>query len=75
MGWVAKPSGGYTLGSQDSLDIISEVHKMLDNAGYTVQSQAGILGNAYHESGLNPWRWQGDTVNQLYGGKKKILTL
>ena len=68
MSWVAKPSGGYILGSQDSLDIISEVHKMLDNAGYTVQSQAGILGNAYHESGLNPWRWQGDTVNQLYGG-------
>ena len=68
MSWVAKPSGGYTLGGQESIDIIDEVHKMLDNAGYSLQSQAGILGNAYHESGLNPWRWQGDTVNLMYGG-------
>ena len=68
MTWIAKPSGGYVLGSQESIQIITEIHNMLDRAGYTLQSQAGILGNAYHESGLNPWRWQSDTVNLMYGG-------
>ncbi len=68
MAWMAKPSGGYVLGSQDSIQIITEIHNMLDRAGYTLQAQAGILGNAYHESGLNPWRWQSDTVNLMYGG-------
>lgn len=68
MTWVAKPSGGYVLGSQESIENISEMHKLLSRSGYTLEAEAGIIGNAFHESGLNPWRWQNDTVNMLYGG-------
>lgn len=68
MSWHAKPSGGYAVTSTEGKDNIYEMHYMLDAAGYTLEAQAGILGNVDHESGLNPWRWQGDVVNQLYGG-------
>lgn len=34
---------------------------------WTVEAVAGMLGNVLAESGLNPWRWQGDTVNTSRG--------
>ena len=68
MSWHAKPSGGYSAGSIEIQDNIIEAHNQLGQHGYTLEAQAGILGNAYHESGMNPWRWQNDVVDQLYGG-------
>lgn len=68
MAWHAKPSGGYLMSSVEGTENIYEMHYMFDNAGYTIESQAGIVGNVYNESALNVWRWQGDSVNLLYGG-------
>lgn len=68
MAWHAKPSGGYLMSSMEGTENIYEMHYMFDNAGYTIESQAGIVGNVYNESALNVWRWQGDSVNLLYGG-------
>lgn len=68
MAWHAKPSGGYLMSSTEGTENIYEMHYMFDNAGYTIEAQAGIIGNAYNESALNVWRWQGDSVNLLYGG-------
>lgn len=68
MSWHAKPSGGYLMSSTEGTENIYEMHYILETNGYTHESQAGIIGNVYNESALNVWRWQGDTVNQLYGG-------
>lgn len=68
MSWHGKPSGGYAMRSTEGTENIYEIHYMLDAAGYTIESQAGIIGNLNHESALNVWRWQGDKVSQYYGG-------
>ena len=68
MSWHGKPRGEYTLYSTEGTENIFEMHYMLADAGYTIEAQSGIIGNAYHESRLNVWRWQDDTVNMLYGG-------
>lgn len=68
MSWHAKPSGGYPLNTFEGDENAFEMHYMFDNAGYTLEAQAGIIGNVMAESALNVWRWQNDTVNQLYGG-------
>ena len=64
MSWHAKPSGGYSLGSSDWIDNWNEIISMLS---WTDEAKAGMGGNMQHESGMNPWRWQGDSVN-THGG-------
>lgn len=67
MGWYAKPSGGYGYNSAEGRANIEQINGILNSYGFTLEAQAGILGNIVAESALNPWRWQGDTVN-LSGG-------
>lgn len=69
MAWSAKPSGGYALGSSESNGNIDEIWSILNSYGYTMEAAAGVLGNMHAESGINPWRWQGDTygMNRGYG--------
>lgn len=67
MGWYAKPSGGYGYNSTEGRANIEQINGILNSYGFTLEAQAGILGNIVAESALNPWRWQGDTVN-LSGG-------
>ena len=64
MTWHAKPSGGYSLGSADWIDNWNEICSMLS---WTDEAIAGMGGNLQHESGMNPWRWQSDTVNTSAG--------
>ena len=68
MSWHGKPSGGYAATSVEGTANIYEMHYLFDAAGYTLEAQAGIIGNVIAESELNVWRWQSDTVNMLYGG-------
>lgn len=68
MAWHAKPSGGYDPSSTEGTENIYEMHYILDNNGYTTESQAGIVGNVIGESALNVWRWQSDRVSLKYGG-------
>lgn len=67
MPWHAKPSGGYTFSSTEGTDNVLAINGMLNARGYTLEAQAGIIGNVMGESALNPWRWQSDTVNYSAG--------
>ena len=68
MAWHGKPSGGYPLHTTEGDENAYEMHYMLQRNGYTLEAQAGIIGNVMAESALNVWRWQDDSVNLLYGG-------
>lgn len=61
MSWHAQPSGGYALGSVDWVDNLNMIISLCP--GWSTEAISGMVGNMQHESGLNPWRWQGDTVN------------
>lgn len=67
MSWNAKPSGGYTSMSLPWTQNVTEINNYLNSASYALTAQAGLIGNAAWESGLNPWRWQGDSYNQSLG--------
>ena len=65
--WNAKPSGAYALESAKGKENILEISKVFAERGYTDEAKAGVTGNVMAESGLNPWRWQSDTVNTSAG--------
>ena len=66
MTWHAKLKGAYSYTSQEGKDNILE---MVSNwGGATVESQAAVCANSYHEGGLNPWRWQGDSQSSVPSG-------
>lgn len=67
MAWNAKPSGGYLFSSTEGTENVLVINGMLNARGYTLEAQAGVIGNAMAESALNPWRWQGNTVNYNAG--------
>jgi len=67
MPFVAKPSGGYTISSAEGTNNIYMIYNYLSPLGYTKVCISGMLGNIYAESGLNPWRWQNNTVNYAAG--------
>ena len=58
MAWSAKPSGGYTISSTEGTGNILEANGFMNDKGYALEAQAGVLGNSFAESGLNPWRWE-----------------
>ena len=62
MAFYCKPSGRYDLGTVEATNNIQEYYNLF--SGFTtVENVVGQLCNVNSESGLNPWRWQGDTVN------------
>lgn len=63
----AKPSGAYAEGSSDWTDNINALWAFCRGQGYSEEAFAGMMGNAQHEGGMNPWRWQGDKVNYRGG--------
>lgn len=67
MSWYAKPSGAYEIDSNEAKNNMFEIASVLQKYNFTKEVQASVIGNAYGESGLNPWRWQGDEVDE-YGG-------
>lgn len=67
MSFVAQPSGGYSITSPEGTNNIYEVYNYLEPLGYNKQCVIGMLGNIAAESGLNPWRWQGDSYNLSNG--------
>lgn len=67
MAWYAKPSDGYAITSTEGNANILEMNGFFNDNGYTLEAQAGIIGNCYHESELNPWRWQSDILNYRNG--------
>lgn len=67
MAFNAKPSGGYSFDSDEGRNNIQQIYNTLDYLEYTVEAVAGVVGNVMAESGLNPWRWQGDKVSMSGG--------
>lgn len=63
MAFACKPSSYYSLNSSDGQNNLWQMQHALSAAGYCDEAIAGVCANCYAESGLNPWRWQGDTVN------------
>ncbi len=63
MPWYAQPSGGYAISSTEGTANILMANGFMNDKGYELEAQAGVLGNCYVESGLNPWRWQSDIVD------------
>lgn len=65
----AKPSGGYSEGTAEWTDNINALWSYCRSLGYSEEAFSGMMGNAQHEGGLNPWRWEGDRVryNRGYG--------
>lgn len=63
----AKPSGAYAEGSADWTDNINALWAFCRAQGYSEEAFAGMMGNAQHEGGMNPWRWQGDKVSYRLG--------
>lgn len=61
MTWHAKPSGSYGIESDESFDNADEIYNMLIGT-WSLTAICGMLGNMWSESGMNPWRWQSDTV-------------
>lgn len=68
MSWYAKPKGGYAITSEEAKSNMWEIYNQLKGS-WTVEAVAGMIGNMVSESGLNPWRWQGDSVDTTAGDK------
>jgi hypothetical protein len=60
MGWNAKSTGGYAIESGAARNNALEIANVLIADGWSTKAISAMLGNVTHESGLNPWRWQGD---------------
>lgn len=58
MAWHTQSTGGYALGSQESIDNAVQIYNVLSGFGYGYNAVCAVLGNIGYESGYNPWRWQ-----------------
>lgn len=67
MAFNAKPSGAYGFSSTEGANNVQQMYNMFSSLGYAVEAIAGVIGNSMSESGLNPWRWQGDKVSMSGG--------
>ena len=67
MAFNAKPSGAYGFSSAEGTNNVQQMYNMFSSLGYAVEAIAGVIGNSMSESGLNPWRWQGDKVSMRGG--------
>lgn len=62
MPWHNKNTGAYGRESAEALDNARMGYSILAARGFTLESFCAVWGNVEHESGYNPWRWQGDSV-------------
>lgn len=62
MSWQAKPSGGYGVNSEEWKANLIEIYNQLGGT-WTMEAICGMAGNFQTESGMNPWRWQSDSVS------------
>lgn len=60
--WYAKATGAYLTTDAEAIANALNIASLLQSVGFVKSAIAAILGNSQWESGLNPWRWQGDYV-------------
>lgn len=63
MEWHAKPKYGYDINSNEARENALLFYSITGANGWTAEATAATLGNMQHESGMNPWRWQSDSVS------------
>lgn len=63
----AKPRGAYSIGSTEWNENISALWGFCHSQGFSEAAFSGMMGNAQNEGGMNPWRWQGDSVRYSGG--------
>ena len=68
MAWHAKPSGSYSVNSTEWQDNVDQIYALLSST-WTLEAIAGMAGNMQAESGMNPWRWQSDSVSLTSSSK------
>ena len=68
MAWQAVPGRGFP-SDEDPRYIanVKMINKFFNKRKWTLQAQAGMLGNFAHEGGMNPWSWENITVNMSRG--------
>lgn len=63
MPWHAKPTGGYSMSSQNGYDNMAMIaSQLMLDYGWTLEAVCGMLGNIAGEGGLNAWRWENDDI-------------
>ena len=62
MPFYCKPSGGYTELSTEWCNNVDIIYGILNDAGWSIAAVAAAIGSFQMESGMNPWRWEGDQV-------------
>ena len=60
--WYAKPYDGYARTSLEAQTNANNLVAVMRNNGWSNKSIAAMLGNGAGESGLNPWRWEGNYI-------------
>lgn len=65
--WHNKNTGAYSRDSVEAQENVLKIMSILVPLGWTDNAIAGLVGNIEAESGLNPWRWQNDSVNMSMG--------
>lgn len=67
MAWNAKPSGSYAVNSTEWTANVWAFWEVCERLGYSKEACSGMIGNSQGEGGMNPWRWQSDTVSYSAG--------
>lgn len=67
MPFIAKLQGQYGYGTPEGRNNIKMINGFYNQYEYTLEAQAGIIGNIVAESGLNPWRWENTVVDMTKG--------
>lgn len=65
MPWHVKPTQGYGRDTQEGQDNALMIASILTSYGWSLKGICAALGNMQGESGINPWRWEGDVVPTL----------
>lgn len=61
MAMHSKPVGAYAQESQEWIDNARVIYAFI-RGWMTHEASCAVIGNMDGESGLNPWRWQGDNI-------------
>ena len=68
--WHVQGANGYPKETNEAHDNALMIASLLMGRGWSLKSVCAVLGNIQGESGMNPWRWEGDYVppyNEAWG--------
>lgn len=57
MPWYAQPDGAFAISSTEGTGNVLMINGFLNENGYQLAAQAGLIACIVNEGGLNPWQW------------------